>query len=109
MCGETNHCCCCVSVKNGALILGFFTLLALLQEIDSFVPLRLAINGVAAGAFILMLLDDTKQKRQLFFYSYMIASLIQYCTGVYMAFDKVGDKEPWKQACDDLYKQGKMQ
>ncbi len=76
MAWTTTHCCCCVSVRTGAMILGFFTLLGLLQEIENFVPLRLAINGVAAIAFILMLADDTEQKRRLFFYAAMISSIL---------------------------------
>ena len=73
---DTNHCCCSLSVKTGVFILGIGSLLSLLSEIDEFYPIRFAVNGVAAIAFILMVADDTESKRKIFFYSFMVSSVV---------------------------------
>ena len=108
MAWTTSHCCCCISVRTGTMIIGFFTLLSLFSEIEHFMPLRLAVNGVAAIAFILMLMDDSEQKRRLFFYAAMISSVLQYCYALYVAFEKVDEQQPWRQACDDLNRKGEL-
>ena len=95
MAWTTNHCCCCLSIRTGAMILGFFSLLSLLSEVEEFYPLRLAANGVAAVSFVLMIFKDSEFNRKLFFITYMISTLLMFCVGVYMAYEKLEDQEPW--------------
>ena len=56
-----------------------------------------------------MLLDDSEFKRKIFFYCFMFSSLFQYVYGVYNAFSKVDDMQPWNQACDDINRKGELQ
>ena len=101
-------CCCCLSVYQGTMILGCFTLLNLLSEIEEFSPLRMAVNAIAAIAFVLMVFKDSEFNRKLFFITYMISSIMMWCLGIYKAFDKIEEEEPWKKACADMKAKGTM-
>ena len=75
---ELSRCCCCISVATGVKILGVLTILSLLLELQEFHPLRMAANGVAAVAFVLMVLDQSEFKRRLFYYGYAVSEIVVY-------------------------------
>ena len=68
----------------------------------------MAANGICTVALILMLVNDDGFKRKIFFYCYMFSTLFQYIYGVYEGYSTVDDKEPWKQACDDINRKGEL-
>ena len=106
---EASNCCCCISVRTGTMLLGFFTLLGLLNEINEFIPIRLAANGIVSVAFLLMVMDDTEGKRKLFFYCYAICTVIMYFFGIYVANERLQESKKWVEICDDMNRKGQMQ
>ena len=99
---QVQNCCCCIGVRTGALILGIFCILGLLQELEEFYPLRMAANGLGAGAFILMILKDSEFRRRLFFYCFTISFIMCFAVGVFTTYSKLEQTKPWKTACDDI-------
>ena len=99
-------CCCCISVKTGTMILGVCMLINLLKEIEEFYPLRLAATATASIAFILMIFDDSEFKRKLFFYTFMIATLVIFYFSAVTTSEYLEKEAPWKKACDDVAADG---
>ena len=98
---KATSCCCCISVSTGTMILGVLVWLSLLSEIDRFEPFRLIANGFAAITFLLMAMDDTKQKRKNFFYCYAASQVFMFCHNLYRAIDFInaGEKDIIEGPC----------
>ena len=105
---ESQSCCCCISVRTGTMVLGVLTLLSLFEELNEFLPLRMAANGVAAVAFVLLVLDDTEFKRKLFYYSYSACQCVIYSYTLYRALNGLEQEKPWVDACNQLSRSGDM-
>ena len=52
-----------MSVRTGAMVLGIFSWIALLSEIEQVVPLRMLANGLVAVTFLMLVLSDTETGR----------------------------------------------
>ena len=82
-----NSCCCCISVKIGAKILGFLSFIrffALLYSVD----FLLFILAVAPSAsFLWMFLDDKKTSRKAYFFSYLGEAILSAVVQLARHFD----------------------
>ena len=79
----TKSCCCCISLRTGAILLGITCWLNMLQEITEFYPIRLAASAIAAIAFLIMMMDDTEGKRKLYFWSFFASTIVMYIFSIY--------------------------
>ena len=69
---KVENCCLCIPVQVGAYILGIMELMGLIGEIQHFNPITAVVHGAVALTFLLMILDDTEEKRMWFFYAYTV-------------------------------------
>ena len=105
---KSGHCCCCVKVGTGTIILGVLSTLGLIQEFSDFIPARAVINLAIAFAFIFMVIGDSEARRKIFFFIYIVGSFCMYCFSIQRAYENVSKVRPWKTACEDLNRKGEL-
>ena len=75
----------CISAKTGTYILGCLTMLALLSEIEEFIPARFGPNIAMVACFIAMVVNDTETTRHAYYVCYMVGNIALLIVNFWMA------------------------
>ena len=70
-------CCCCLSVKTGAYIIGAMLVLDLLGQLENFNFLQCIIKLATVAVFGNMILSDSESSRKWFFFAWIISPFLQ--------------------------------
>ena len=81
------HCCWCIKVKTGALIIGAMQLISLVSRaMTQFNLMTFALKIFTVGCFLMMLYKDNEINRMMYFVSYCIEIAILYSIEFYMIY-----------------------
>ena len=70
-------CCCCLSVKTGAFIIGSMMIIDLLGQLENFNALQCIIKLGAVAIFANMILNDSEDSRKWFFFAWVLSPFFQ--------------------------------
>ena len=74
---RVSKCCCCIPIKIGAYIIGFFHLLGLIAALLKASLFLIAVEIICGCTFLYMLYRDAKQSRLYYFAVFCNYAIIQ--------------------------------
>ena len=108
-------CCFFFSVQTGTYIIGVLGCLAILAEFKEFNLLRCATTLTICAAFGLMILNDNKTTRMIFFYAFVANPFLRFAAFAIdkpheneneeMMMDKITVKRVAEMSCKDMKQQ----
>ena len=102
---KVEKCCLCIDVQMGVYILGCFTVLGILNEIEHFQFARTISCAGTIIAFLVMLFNNSAQTRCIWFIAYIGNWVVQTLAFLFIATPEQGGiaVTDWgQQACDDM-------
>ena len=70
--------CCCVKISHGAIVIGLINIVNVVVALARFDIFGIVLKVFTAGCFVMMVRNDNRMWRLLFFCAYMTEVLIQY-------------------------------
>ena len=95
------HCCWCIKVKTGALIIGSMQLFSLFSQFAHFNLITVALKFFTVACFLMVLFKDNEMNRMLYYVSYVIELAILYSIEFYFTAKVFTDGVP-DQICEKL-------
>ncbi len=85
---RVTKCCCCISIKTGAYIIGVFHVIGLLLGILLVSPLQISLEVFCGCTFLYMIYRDREQNRLLYFTAYCVyAAMLATIRMVFVFWD----------------------
>ena len=69
---RVKHCCCCIDIARGAMIIGALHAFGLLIGVMSMNPIKIVFELFTGLTFLRMVYQDTDQSRLLFFSAFVV-------------------------------------
>ena len=108
MFGDSQTCCCFLSAKIGTYVLGALTAIALLSEVDEFIPSRFGPNIAMVAFFFAMIMNDSEKSRHAFFACYFTGNMVLLIVDWWMIQRFIFAEMSWDIACKNMKDEGKL-
>ena len=99
---QLTKCCCCISIKTGAYIIGSLHVLGLVGGFLLLNPLQIAMEIFCGGAFLMMIYKDNLKNRLMYFSAYVVYLVILATIRMIFVFWNHDEKALVADYCENL-------